>query len=310
MDNAIGDIVHQFVQKGVLDNTIIVFSTDNGGPQNGFMGNWANNFPLRSGKGFFFEGGARGAAFVTGRMFQKRAGEVSHDLMHISDWVPTLVDAAGGDSSKLGDIDGHSMWSVLTEKNIESPRKEVLINSDLFQDSIALKVGNFKYLKNPNDGYDQSFDNWFQAPGKLPDTNETLIAGTTKAQVYCGPIPNDINLSCFSQTSGEEECMFDIDKDPCEFYNLIDDPSYSSVKERLMSRVEYWKGQEVTPLNPPVDPQGNPANHGYIWKPWTNDPTIPPNADKEKNGRFKCKNKAKDLIAEYQNLAKLHKNSQ
>ena len=30
MDNAIGDIVHQFAQKGVLDDTIIIFSTDNG----------------------------------------------------------------------------------------------------------------------------------------------------------------------------------------------------------------------------------------------------------------------------------------
>ena len=77
-----------------------------------------------------------------------------------------------------------------------------------------------------------------------------------------------------------------------------------------MSRVKYWKGQEVTPLNPPEDPQGNPANHGYIWQPWTNDPTIPPNADIGEKDSLKYKNKAKNLIAEYQTLENLYKNSQ
>ena len=40
----------------MIDNTIIVFTTDNGGPANGFDFNWANNFPLRGVKATLWEG--------------------------------------------------------------------------------------------------------------------------------------------------------------------------------------------------------------------------------------------------------------
>ena len=39
-----------------MDNTIIVFTTDNGGPANGFDVNWANNYPLRGTKATLWEG--------------------------------------------------------------------------------------------------------------------------------------------------------------------------------------------------------------------------------------------------------------
>ena len=59
MDTAVGNIKDSLERAGALDNTIILFSTDNGGPPNGFDVNWANNFPLRAGKAYFYEGGTR-----------------------------------------------------------------------------------------------------------------------------------------------------------------------------------------------------------------------------------------------------------
>ena len=44
------------VKKGMIDNTVIIFTTDNGGPANGFDYNWANNFPLRGVKATLWEG--------------------------------------------------------------------------------------------------------------------------------------------------------------------------------------------------------------------------------------------------------------
>ena len=44
------------VDKCMIDNTIIIFTSDNGGPANGFGFNWANNFPLRGVKGTLWEG--------------------------------------------------------------------------------------------------------------------------------------------------------------------------------------------------------------------------------------------------------------
>ena len=154
LDNAVRNITETLSNVGVLNNTIIIFSTDNGGAPNGFENNMGSNFPLRSGKGYYFEGGIRGSAFVFGPMFKNRAGNVSTDLMHVTDWLPTLYEAAGGSVSDLGDVDGHSMWSVLTGVNKTCPRTEVLVNINPINNSKAIRVGKYKYLLNPYDVMD------------------------------------------------------------------------------------------------------------------------------------------------------------
>lgn len=47
LDDSVGDIYQALVDAGLADNTIIVFSTDNGGPTNGYDQNAACNWPLR-----------------------------------------------------------------------------------------------------------------------------------------------------------------------------------------------------------------------------------------------------------------------
>lgn len=47
LDDAVGSIVQMLKDKNMYSNSIIVFTTDNGGPANGFDGNAASNFPLR-----------------------------------------------------------------------------------------------------------------------------------------------------------------------------------------------------------------------------------------------------------------------
>ena len=47
LDDAVGTVVDTLKQKELYDNSIILFTTDNGGPSNGFDGNAASNFPLR-----------------------------------------------------------------------------------------------------------------------------------------------------------------------------------------------------------------------------------------------------------------------
>ena len=275
MDSAIGFIKDSLQQVGVLNNTIIMFSTDNGGPPNGFDVNWANNFPLRAGKAFFYEGGTRGTSFVYGDLFKARAGDVSKELMHVTDWFPTIYEAAGGNVSDLGDIESFSMLDLLTGKNLTSPRTEVLVNIDPMSDAVALKSGKYKYLRNPRDGYSESYDYWFQAPGKLPFSNETITPGHKKAQIQCGPLPTKVDLSCFSQISQNVECMFDVENDPCEYFNLIDNPTYESEKNHLLERIQFWEKLQVPPLYPKIDQSANPNNFGYIWQPWTDDPNIP-----------------------------------
>ena len=107
--------------------SVIVFTTDNGGPAAGFDINHASNWPLRGVKDTLWEGGVRGAGLVWSPRL-KSAPRVSHQMMNIQDWLPTLLTAAGATSSPE-DIDGLDMWDALS-RDLESPRNIMLHNID------------------------------------------------------------------------------------------------------------------------------------------------------------------------------------
>nr|KAG5686688.1 hypothetical protein BaRGS_013587 [Batillaria attramentaria] len=74
MDESFGNITKALERAGLLDNALLVFTTDNGGPVNG----GANNWPLRGGKTTFWEGGTRGSAFVYSTSLLKKTGYVNN----------------------------------------------------------------------------------------------------------------------------------------------------------------------------------------------------------------------------------------
>ena len=88
-------------------------------------------------QGTLWEGGTRGAAFIHGAMLS-RPGTVSRALIHVSDWLPTLISAAGGDMTTMmedGDsIDGVDQWAVLRDGLGASNRRMMLYNIDPLRD--------------------------------------------------------------------------------------------------------------------------------------------------------------------------------
>lgn len=88
---------------------MIILIIDNGAdPVEG-----GSNLPLRGGKATLWEGGIRGVSFVHSQLFNANViGKINNELMHVSDWYPTLVKAAGGDITGL-DLDGFDQWSTL-----------------------------------------------------------------------------------------------------------------------------------------------------------------------------------------------------
>ena len=84
MDTAVGKIDAAVrADAGLYEHSIMVFSTDNGGP-----GQDANNLPLRGAKFGTFEGGVRGAAMVHSPLLPAAThGTISNALIHLTDWV-------------------------------------------------------------------------------------------------------------------------------------------------------------------------------------------------------------------------------
>jgi arylsulfatase A-like enzyme len=150
VDEAIGKIEDSLKKAGMLENTLIVFSSDNGGPPPG------DNTPFRDYKGTIFEGGTRAAAFATWPGHIPADKHVTQP-MHMVDWYPTLIKLAGGSLEQKLPIDGLDVWPMLT-KGTASPHDAILSVSTQGPASAAVRMGDWKLLVSGNADADTGED--------------------------------------------------------------------------------------------------------------------------------------------------------
>ncbi|MFM9001006.1 MAG: arylsulfatase [Opitutia bacterium] len=136
VDEAIGQITEALDKAGMGKDTLIVFSSDNGGPPPGI------NTPLKGFKGSLWEGGTRAAAFVTWPG-QVPAGKRLSQPMHVIDWYPTLIGLAKGSLEQKLPIDGRDIWPMVTKGE---PNPHDFILSVQTPNRAALRMGDWKLL--------------------------------------------------------------------------------------------------------------------------------------------------------------------
>ena len=139
MDEAIGQIIGALEKKGLRDNTLIFFCSDNGGPAPGVV---TSNGPLRAGKGTLYEGGVRvpAVAVWAGKL---KPGSVVNAPLHMVDWFPTLVNLAGGSLQAGKPLDGRDAWPAIAQ-GAATPHEDILHN--ITPIGGALRVGDWKLI--------------------------------------------------------------------------------------------------------------------------------------------------------------------
>jgi len=133
MDNRIGDILSALKKEGYYEDTLIWFTSDNGGWLGEFGG---NNFPLKDGKISFYEGGIRVVNFAKMPIKEKKFNQVCHAI----DVFPTLCEFAKIECPKT---DGSTVTNIPSNRDLI--HHFVKINENNFVGCI--RSGKYKYIK-------------------------------------------------------------------------------------------------------------------------------------------------------------------
>eukprot|EP00118_Oscarella_pearsei_P008447 m.43505 g.43505 ORF g.43505 m.43505 type:complete len:475 (+) comp33448_c0_seq1:259-1683(+) len=158
-DDVVRNITEALAAKGMLDDTVIAFQSDNGAEHftSGGGGNYGSNYPLRGIKRQLFEGGVRVAAFIHGGVnFRKSipAGQIHKKLFSVTDWLPTFVSLGDGDPQKGSlPLDGLNQLPSLNEN--KTVRTELFHNydplkigsSEMYPTQAAVRVGDWKLIQ-------------------------------------------------------------------------------------------------------------------------------------------------------------------
>src|SRR5215470_14504093 len=138
LDSNIGRVLQALDVHGLSANTIVIFTSDNGGER------FSKTWPFTGMKGVLLEGGLRIPAIARwpGRV---PAGAVSEQVMISMDWMPTLLAAAGTQMDPAYPPDGENLLPVLTSGAPPHPRK--LFWRFKAGGQRAVRDGDWKYLR-------------------------------------------------------------------------------------------------------------------------------------------------------------------
>ena len=139
MDEGIGWVVDALRETGQLEDTVIVFTSDNGGER------FSDNWPLVGGKMDLTEGGIRVPCIVHWPKGIKDPGRVSEQHSLTMDWSATILEIAGAKILDGHTLDGVSMLPTLTDANTTFPRP--LFWRMKYNEQHAYRLGDWKYLK-------------------------------------------------------------------------------------------------------------------------------------------------------------------
>jgi arylsulfatase A-like enzyme len=162
IDEGVGRIIQFLRDNHLLESTIIVFTSDNGGLGIDELGPTpTSNLPLRMWKGHVYEGGIRVPAIISWQGKIKQA-QISNDYFCSIDFFPTICEIAGIDSMPEN-IDGISILPFLIGKNRSIEQRPLLWHYPNFSNQMgrpagAVRIGDYKLVENYETGQLELFN--------------------------------------------------------------------------------------------------------------------------------------------------------
>lgn len=280
MDEAIGNITQTLNETGMLRDTVMVFTTDNGGPNPTH-----NNYPLRGGKATTWEGGVRGTGWVRGTesgLAPVQGGRATTALMHTTDWLPTIVQglakvdparpppragAAGASTAAAPlplPLDGTNQWHAIASPAGVSRRSIVAHNVPTAGFSGAFRWGHLKVLF-------EGMQTTVPARPQLPPQGFTPAAGADT-------VPAAVPYGGANANGTVRAYLFNITADPTESNNLLlsADGAYDDAMADIVNAYLAYQADKAAPVVEDLsvshtagDPTANPATHtDQAWGPF------------------------------------------
>lgn len=197
LDWSVGEIMTALEEEGIRDQTIIIFTSDNG-PWLSY-GNHAGQTPFREGKSTSFDGGVRTPLIISYPSVLEK-NTVSHDLFFSIDFMPTIAALTGSELPPY-EMDGMDIWSLIVgEEGAENPHDYYAITRGSEFQAVISGDGKWKLI--------------------LPHRYVSPVTGGRDGG------PGDL------QNLDIDWALFDLIHDPYEKLNVID--RYPEVAEQMI----------------------------------------------------------------------------
>ena len=212
---------------GAGSNTVLIFTTDNGGA---WFENMGCNYPLRGGKHNNFEGGVKGVGMIAAPGCLE-AGTFS-GLVHAVDWLPTIADATSAGLSRSrssgrvgiegsgevpGGLDGVSIWPALRYTGTPAPRTEIVVNIDPLDgwSGAVMSIFNGTY-----DGFNRSLFKLMFLGEQEKGADGAGVGWLECATMTVDAAPADEGVVLQTKFSNGTALLFDLSEDPNEQHDL------------------------------------------------------------------------------------------
>ncbi len=159
LDENVGRVLSKLDQCGIADNTVVIFTSDNGGFVNNYKGKRVTgNKPLRSGKGSLYEGGIR-VPLIIHWPGVTQPGRVCKQQVITTDFYPTIRDIVGatGNQQHNRELEGLSVVPLLKDANATLDRDALCFHYPHYYQTTspvsAIRAGDWKLLQYYEDGH-------------------------------------------------------------------------------------------------------------------------------------------------------------